>query len=169
MRKGASIAMLISCVVGQKAVKVNTQFADMDAIMKDGGYDWEAYKTKTEDGWYLNLFRVMGKKGQWDNATNDKLPILVFHGATGDATGMAGAGHFLKLVDAGYEVWFGDNRGNYYSNEHEKNGSWGSLRERWDFSWADMGLYDVPAFLDAVIEVNGKPKVTVIGYSQGTS
>ena len=90
--------------------------------MKQYGYNWQAYKTKTEDGWYLNLFRVTGKIGKTDNATNseDRLPILCQHGAGGDAFVMVlGPSHFLKLVDQGYEVWFGDNRGNYFSNRHE--------------------------------------------------
>ena len=44
-----------------------------------------------------------------------------------------------------------------------------TLKEKWDFTWADMGIYDIPACLDKIIEVTGKPKVTLIGYSQGAS
>lgn len=32
-----------------------------------------------------------------------------------------------------------------------------------------MGEYDLPAFVEKVLEVTGKPKVTLMGYSQGTS
>ena len=30
-----------------------------------------------------------------------------------------------------------------------------------------MGRYDIPAFVDKILEVTGKPKVTLMGYSQG--
>ena len=32
-----------------------------------------------------------------------------------------------------------------------------------------MGMYDMPAQIDKVLEVSGKPKMTVIGYSQGSA
>ena len=32
-----------------------------------------------------------------------------------------------------------------------------------------MGLYDIPACVDKMLEVTGKPKVTLIGYSQGSA
>ena len=51
-----------------------------------------------------------------------------------------------------------------YSNVHDRDGEW-SLEERWDFSWAEMGVFDMPAQIEKVIEVTKKPKVTVIGYS----
>ena len=70
----------------------------------------------------------------------------------------------LQLVDYGYDVWMGNNRGVLYSNEHDRDGEW-SLEERWSFTFADMGLYDMPAQIDKVLAVTGKPKVTVIGYS----
>ena len=74
----------------------------------------------------------------------------------------------LQLVDRGYEVWFANRRGNKYSNRNVRDGEW-SLKERWAFNWADEGIYDWPAMVDYVLDVSGKPKVTMIGYSQGTS
>ena len=68
----------------------------------------------------------------------------------------------------GYDVWFGNNRGVPYSDKHRRDGEW-SLKERWNFSWAEMGIYDLPAEIDKILEVTGKPKLTLIGYSQGTS
>jgi len=62
----------------------------------------------------------------------------------------------------------GNNRGCEYSNVH-KDDDTQSLKEHWDFTWADMGKYDLPAFLEKVIEVTGKPKVTISGYSTGGS
>lgn len=69
-------------------------------------------------------------------------------------------------MQQGYDVWIPSARGTTYSNVNRRDGEWG-LKERWDFSWADMGLYDIPAWVDKVLEVSQKPKVTIIGYSQG--
>ena len=32
-----------------------------------------------------------------------------------------------------------------------------------------MGLFDLPAMIDTVLEVTQQPKITYIGYSQGTA
>ena len=73
-----------------------------------------------------------------------------------------------QLARRGYDVWLGGNRGTLYSNVHKRDGEW-TDKERWDFSWADMGIYDLPALIDKVLEVSGEPKLTLIGYSQGAS
>ena len=54
------------------------------------------------------------------------------------------------LADLGYDVWLGNNRGvNDYSS-HE------SLTvndpEYWDFSFAEMGTFDVPAMINYITE-----------------
>ena len=68
-------------------------------------------------------------------------------------------------------MWLGTSRGAYYSNKHVKDaeGSWSSLKERWDFSWAEFGVLDVPAVIELIRSVTGKPKVTYMGYSQGAT
>ena len=72
------------------------------------------------------------------------------------------------LVERGYEVWLGNNRGARFSNRNKRDGDW-SLKEKWDYSFAEMGVYDIPAFVDKIIEVTGKPKVTLMGISLGST
>ena len=72
------------------------------------------------------------------------------------------------LAERGYDVWLGNNRGARYSNKNRRDGEW-SQKERWNWSFAEMGMYDVPAFIDKMLEVTGKPKVTLMGYSMGTA
>ena len=73
-----------------------------------------------------------------------------------------------ELAKRGYDIWFGNNRGVPYSDKHRRDGEW-TLKEKWDFSWAEMGLYDLPAEIDKIIEVTRKPKINLIAYSQGSS
>ena len=47
----------------------------------------------------------------------------------------------LILVDKGYDVWMGNNRGTEYSRGN-KNGLTTDTKEYWAFSFAEMGLYD---------------------------
>lgn len=69
-------------------------------------------------------------------------------------------------VDAGYDVWMGNARGNTYSRKHT---DWNPDKnpEFWEFSFYEMGLYDVPAFMDRLLEVNGSSKVAVVAHSMG--
>lgn len=94
------------------------------------------------------------------------------YGDTGEnwaGTGIGGPSMCLQLVDRGYDVWMGNNRGTKHSNVNDKDdGSW-SFYERWNFTYADMGLYDMPAMIDKILEVTEKPKLTIIGYSQGSA
>ena len=50
-------------------------------------------------------------------------------------------------------MWIGSNRGTEYSWEHEtlsvNDGAY------WDFTWAEMGMYDDPANIAAIKQATG--------------
>ena len=71
--------------------------------------------------------------------------------------------YHLGIAEAGYDVWLGNSRGTRYSN-FNLNVADSSSSEYWDFTWADMGQYDAPAFIKAITDITGKPSVTYIGY-----
>lgn len=70
------------------------------------------------------------------------------------------------MADAGYDVWMGNFRGTIYSRNHttlnEKNSKF------WDFSFHELGVYDLPAQLDFV-HATTKKKITYIGLSMGST
>ena len=131
------------------------------------GYTWEPHQVETEDGWRLSLLRITAVKGvPFDSR---KSPVFMMHGMLGTGDSWA-AGLFFEpgfpglLAEQGYDLWLGNSRGKPYSNYNKRDGEW-SLEERWDFDWSDMGKYDIPANVKKIIEVTGKPKVTLMGYS----
>lgn len=73
----------------------------------------------------------------------------------------------LFLANKGYDVWLGNNRGGKYSLKNDKYTV--KDAEFWDFSFQEMGRYDVPAFLKFIKAKTGVDKVPYIGHSEGTS
>ena len=53
----------------------------------------------------------------------------------------------IALYEAGYDVWLGNNRGTHNSMEHKKYTPEHDPEQFWNWSFAEMGRYDVPAML----------------------
>ena len=54
------------------------------------------------------------------------------------------------MANEGYDVWLGNNRGNEFSKNHvnltTKDAAF------WEFSFDEMGLYDIPASVNYIKE-----------------
>ncbi|RLN14227.1 hypothetical protein BBI17_009827, partial [Phytophthora kernoviae] len=72
------------------------------------------------------------------------------------------------LADAGYDVWLGNNRGTTWSREH-LDYSADKGKEFWDFSWEDMGKYDLPAEIEYVLNTTGRSTLSYVGHSEGNT
>ena len=137
------------------------------------GYDWEPMVVTTEDDFILTTFHILGKTDGSAKAAN-KGSVLIQHGDLEDGTSwVLGNGgeeesFHLKLVDAGYDVWIGNNRGTMYSWGHKTLDA-AKDPEYWDWTWADMGLYDDVANITAIKKATGFDKIFYLGYSQGTA
>lgn len=57
--------------------------------------------------------------------------------------------------------------GNTNSRKHERLSP--NRSEFWQFSWHEMGIYDLPASIDYILEVTGKANLHYVGHSQGTT
>ena len=61
------------------------------------------------------------------------------------------------LADCGYDVWMGNSRGTTYSNEHQ---TLSNMDPRfWQYSFQQMGEYDLPTSIDFVLEKTGQSKL----------
>merc|ERR1712032_593900 len=90
--------------------------------MEKWGFDWEAIKVTTEDSYILSTFHILGRTGE-ERPTTSNGSVLIQHGDYEDGTSMmsefVGEPFHLLLVDNGYDVWTGNNRGTMYSWGHE--------------------------------------------------
>jgi len=162
MKSTFALSLLLALASAKKEYK---RFAD---LMKKYGFDWEPVKVTTDDGYILTTFHVTGNK---DGPFTPTLPpVFIMHGAAGDgATWIddykTGLPMHLQLAEAGYDIWIGNNRGTEWAQEHV------SLTvdqpEFWQWSWAEMGIYDDVANIKTIKEQTGADKVFFIGWSQG--
>lgn len=142
------------------------------------GYTWEPFEVTTEDGYILTLFHITGTVDE-GAFTPTLPPVLINHGHMEDASSWMNAYHEQKpkdyvggkpmpmqLADAGYDVYMSNNRGTEYSRGHTSLST--DDRAYWEFSWAEMALYDDPANISFIKSNSNDQKIYYIGYSQGT-
>lgn len=131
-------------------------------------YPFAAYSTTTDDGYILKVFRVQAKNSQIQNG---RPVVFLQHGIIDSADDWVINGEAnslgLVLANAGYDVWLGNSRGNKYSRLHTKISP--DNKQFWDFSFQEMGRFDVQAQIDLALQITGQPRLTFVGHSQGTS
>ena len=59
------------------------------------------------------------------------------------------SGGFI-LAREGFDVWLGASRGCKYSRKHQRLDP-DKDKEFWNYSWEEMGDYDIPAFIDYIL------------------
>lgn len=140
------------------------------------GYPVESHTVITDDGYILKMHRIPSSPNQTHSAHEVKQPVLLMHGLLDSSATfvLMGPNQSLAymLADAGYDVWMGNVRGNRYSRHHVSMNpdGWRSERKRfWDFSWHEMGMFDLPAMIDYVLNSTDFKKLHYIGHSQGTT
>lgn len=72
------------------------------------------------------------------------------------------------LVDAGFDVWMGNARGNKNSRRHVTLDPDDVLQQYafFDFSFEEIGMRDLPAMIDYALEYTKKDQLHYIGHSQ---
>lgn len=131
------------------------------------GYPSEVHQVTTEDGYIITVHRIPKMK----NTLKRKTPVLLAHGLLSSSRDwvVSGPGKALAflLADKGYDVFMMNSRGNTYSKNHT------TLKvdsdEFWQFSFHEIGIYDLPAVIDYILRITKQEKLYYIGHSQGTS
>lgn len=67
-------------------------------------------------------------------------------------------------------MWLSNARGTHDSRQHKWLSSIGKQKkEYWTFSWHEIGVYDLPATIDFILEKTKHKRLHYIGHSQGTT
>ncbi|XP_053982963.1 gastric triacylglycerol lipase-like isoform X1 [Hylaeus volcanicus] len=139
-------------------------------LIRKYGYPVEVHNVLTEDGYILEIHRIPYGRDK-DKTNSKRQSILVQHGLAGSSADwvLMGTEKALGyiLADAGYDVWLGNNRGNIYSKNHTSLSA--ADRQFWDFSYHELGIYDLPATIDYILDQTKHEKLFYVGHSQGTT
>jgi len=139
-------------------------------LIRYWGYPVESHDVTTEDGYILTMHRI--PYGRNDNRDPSK-KRQVFHlqhgllcSSSNWVTNLPHQSLAFMLADAGFDVWMGNNRGNEYSQKHEKYSN--ASDEFWNFSFQEFAQYDLPAMVDYALSVTGQNQIFYAGHSEGT-
>mmetsp|Transcript_4677 Transcript_4677/g.7956 ORF Transcript_4677/g.7956 Transcript_4677/m.7956 type:complete len:193 (-) Transcript_4677:721-1299(-) len=140
----------------------------------------------TEDGYILDLYRINGPRldqSSTNSGSNkEKQPILLIHGLLQSSLRFILPGPepslsksiAYQLADSGdFDVYLINMRGNIFSRDHESKDPDSSL-DYWDFSFEEMGEYDIPAAIQHILaqskeEGSNFKSLPIVGFSQGTT
>jgi len=127
------------------------------------GFHFEEFTIETGDHYLLKVFRVRRNK-----EPIERPPVLLIHGIvdSADDWGINDNSILHNLIVHEHDVWLLNTRGNKYSCRHTTiPSSWAKF---WDFSFDEMGKYDVPATVKYISSLL-KKKVAILAHSQGTT
>lgn len=152
-----------------------SDFIDICALF---GYEAEEHIVQTGDGYLLGLHRLAYRKGEERMRVNQgagsvsKKVVYLHHGLLMSSevwVALTDEQRCLpfQLVERGYDVWLGNNRGNKYAKKSVRF-SPGS-NEFWDFSIDQFAFHDIPNSIEYILEVTGQPSLSYVGFSQGTA
>ena len=159
-----------------KDLPKEVRFKEFSDVMNHygDGYDWEPHEVITEDGYILNMFRLTANE-LGEPITAPKGPLFLQHGLTVNAanwftgkTTQLASSLPIVLARAGYDVWLGNTRGTNFSLGHTKLDPYIG-KGYWDFSWAELGKYDLSAMIDYVYNYTESKAISYVGHSQGTT
>ncbi|RCK64147.1 putative lipase C16A3.12c [Candida viswanathii] len=151
---------------------------DINEIVEASGYKVREHVVTTRDGYLLVIHKLENPNSILNRANSSKV-VYFHHGLMTNSELFVLGSTKLKtlpylLVDLGYEVWLGNNRGNKYSRKHLKLAA--SDPKFWDFSLDEFAYYDIPDSLtyiknyyETVVTNQIDPQIVYIGFSQGCS
>lgn len=132
-------------------------------LIKKYGYKVEEHTVITSDGYVLTMYRIPG----------DGPPALLMHGLLNSADDFITVGPNKALPyllsNAGYDIWLGNARGTYHSRKNVRLSVDKDKAPFFDYSWHEIGYYDLPAMIDYILNNTGEKSLNYVGHSQGTT
>jgi hypothetical protein len=144
---------------------------DIFEISQTRGYHIENHYVTTQDGYILTMFNIpYGKKS--GNTKRGQYPVILQHGLWDSSytwvNNFEDQSLGFILADLGFDVWFGNNRGNRYGRNHTTLNPDVDGEAFWTFTWDEMAKYDVPALINFVTSFTNTSSLSWVGHSEGT-
>ncbi|KAH7176584.1 Alpha/Beta hydrolase protein [Dactylonectria macrodidyma] len=151
---------------------------DFVELCRIWGYEAEEHIAQTKDGYLLGLHRLQWRKGEEGRKVNDgplsakKRVAYLHHGLLMNSevwVSLTDEQRCLpfELVERGFDVWFGNNRGNKYSKKSIHRSP--TSVKFWDFSIDEFAFHDIPDSIAYILETTRQESLSYIGFSQGTA
>jgi len=149
--------------------------ADFDELCALWGYTPEEHVVQTGDGYLLCIQRLPCKKGENRNlpGTPTGKPVAyLHHGLLMNSevwvclTDEERCLPFV-LVEQGYDVWLGNNRGNKYSRKSQH--ATPEQTAFWKFSMDEFCMRDIPDTIEYILATTAQSSLAYVGFSQGTA
>lgn len=120
-------------------------------IVTEGGLACDNHMVETADGFTLQMQRVRDAKVYKEGAP----VVLLQHGLLSD--GVMWVTHrdqslAFQLARLGYDVWLGNNRGGIFARSNLNYDPDENPKEYYDYSFYELGKYDLPAEMDYVLD-----------------
>ncbi|KYQ56662.1 Lipase 3 [Trachymyrmex zeteki] len=136
-------------------------------MIRKAGFPAEIHVVQTEDGYLLTLYRIPRK----NDARKNGSPVLLQHALLSSCADFLilgkDKGLAFILANYGYDVWLGNFRGNTHSRAHIFLSPLNS--KFWNFSFHEMGIYDIPAMILYITKMTSQPLHAYIGHSLGST
>lgn len=164
-------------VTYESPIKTNriADAADFVELCAVFGYEAEEHIVPTQDGYLLGLHRLpfrKGRTGLYTEGPTAKPVVYLHHGLLMNSevwVSLTAEQRCLpfRLVEQGYDVWLGNNRGNKYS---KKSMRCSPLSQNfWNFSIDQFAFFDVPDSIEYILNTTGQSSLSYVGFSQGTA
>lgn len=134
------------------------------------GFTIHEHVIQTKDGYLLSIHRILPKE---DGKISNVKPIVYLHHGLLTNSELFVLGETTErclpfvLINKGYDVWLGNNRGNKYSRKHLVLSS--SDEKFWNYSLDEFAMFDIPNTIDYILDITKQEQLNYIGFSQGAA
>ncbi|KAF2891758.1 hypothetical protein ILUMI_14415, partial [Ignelater luminosus] len=141
-------------------------------LIEKNGYPFENHTVQTKDGYILEIHRIPHGR---NSSGNTGPPVLFVPGylcSSADWVNMGPENSLgFILADKGYDVWLANYRGTRWSRKHAWLNPDVDRKAYWSLGnhFQQIGEYDLPAFMNYILNVTKQEKLFYIGHSQGGS
>ncbi|XP_037273318.2 lipase member K isoform X1 [Rhipicephalus microplus] len=169
----AFISSYVQSLASAEDLQLEARMPPCDLI-KYHGYPCEITHATTEDGYILDVFRIahgiQGNASRVNDESQRRVPLLLVPSLMAPVDeyfwNLPSQSPGFLFADNGFDVWAMCVRENQPYVRHKKLSQ--EDPKFWQFSFDEMGRYDVAAAIDHVLNATGATKLTILGYSQGT-